>query len=463
MKPVRILCPTGHLSFTPLEPASFLRGCEQDPDFIIADAGSCDIGPRPLGADTHVSHAAWQRQDLAIMLRQARALGIPMIVGSASDTGTNRGVDQFVDIIRSLAEEMRLAPFRLAAIHSEVPVAQLRDHLAAGGRIEGLGSRPDATRADLDATDRVVAVMNAEPIRVALARGADVIITGRASDCALFAAPLLNAGHGPAVAYFAGKLMECASFCAEPYMGKESILGRIEDDAVRLTAMHPQQRCTPASVAGHALYERRDPFREHVAGGYVDMSQCVYVQEDEHTTRATGARFVATPVPRVKLEGAGRVGERRLAIIGIRDPETTTRIDHAIRWSRDKLAERFGPAGERYEVHFHVYGRDGVMREMEPTPPARPHELCVVVEAVSRDAELAAELAALASRNLFYARLPGLKGTAGAAALMSDEVLVGEPGYRWTLHHVIEVEDASGFFRTRYLTIGDHQPEEARP
>ena len=28
MKAVKILCPTGHLSFTPLEPDSFHRGCE---------------------------------------------------------------------------------------------------------------------------------------------------------------------------------------------------------------------------------------------------------------------------------------------------------------------------------------------------------------------------------------------------------------------------------------------------
>ena len=161
MKPVKILCPTGHLSFTPLEKESFLRGCVRGPDFIIADSGSCDIGPRPLGADRHVSLEAWQRHDLAIMLREARRLGIPMIVGSASDTGTDRGVDQFVDIIRASEEEWGLAPFKLTAIYSEVPVSFLRDRLAAGVRIEGLGGRPDAGHRDLDATDRVVAVMNA--------------------------------------------------------------------------------------------------------------------------------------------------------------------------------------------------------------------------------------------------------------------------------------------------------------
>ena len=94
------------------------------------------------------------------------------------------------------------------------------------------------------------------------------------------------------------------------------------------------------------------------------------------------------------------------------------------------------------------------MKDLEPHAPGRPHELCVVVEAVSKNAGTAEEIAALASRNLFYARLPGLKGTAGAAALMSDEVLVGEAGYRWTLNHVIEVADSLELFTGSSMTIG---------
>ena len=37
---------------------------QENPDFIVADAGSCDMGPRPLGADQHVSLESWQRHDL---------------------------------------------------------------------------------------------------------------------------------------------------------------------------------------------------------------------------------------------------------------------------------------------------------------------------------------------------------------------------------------------------------------
>jgi alpha-D-ribose 1-methylphosphonate 5-triphosphate synthase subunit PhnL len=70
-----------------------------------------------------------------------------------------------------------------------------------------------------------------------------------------------------ALSYYLGKVLECASFCAEPYGGKETVLGEITEREVRVTAMHPEQRGTVASVAGHAMYERSNPFHEYVAGG----------------------------------------------------------------------------------------------------------------------------------------------------------------------------------------------------
>lgn len=459
MRPFTIACPTGHLAFTPLERESFYAGCRLGPDAIVADAGSCDIGPRPLGADRHVSLEVHQRHDLEAMLLEARRLGVPMIVGSASDTGTDRGVDQFVRLIREIATEHRLPPFRLAAIYSEQKVEDLLVRLERGARIEGLDGRPDADAATLRRTSRVVAVMNAEPIRRALRAGAEVVIAGRASDCALFAAPLLEAGFSPAIAYYTGKLMECASFCCEPYMGKETILGTVEGEAVRVRAMHPAQRCTPASLASHAMYERTDPFREQVAGGWIDMSACHYEAVDEKSTRARGAVFHPTPTIKVKLEGAGRVGERRLAIVGVRDPQTIARIDDAIAWAKAKVAERFGPEGGGYRLFYHRYGRDAVMQELDPDPPAGPHELGIVVEAVHDDPRLAEEIAALAARNLFYARLPGTKGTAGAAAMMSDEILVGEAGYEWTLNHTIEVGDVMELVRIRHLAVDGRSGE----
>jgi hypothetical protein len=56
--------------------------------------------------------------------------------------------------------------------------------------------------------------------------GADVTIGGRSSsDCAIFAAPATRQSFPEGLAYFYGKVLECASFCAEPYGAKESVLG----------------------------------------------------------------------------------------------------------------------------------------------------------------------------------------------------------------------------------------------
>jgi hypothetical protein len=453
MKPIRIITPTGHLGTTPLEKGSFELGCAAKPDYIIADSGSADIGPYPLGADKSASNEVWQRHDIEAMLVAARKLGIPLIIGSASDTGTNRGVDQYVRLVKEIADEHQMRSFKLAAIYSEVPVEELKKRLGKGETIRGLNGRPDADAALLNRTGRAVAVMGAEPTQKALREGADVVITGRSSDCAIFAAPLLNAGYSEADAFFCGKAMECASFCGEPFMGKETILGQVDDKGVHVTAMHPGQRCTPASVASHAMYERLNPYREYVPGGYLDMTNCHYEQESEKTTRVTGQTFVKDKEVWVKIEGSGKVAERALFIVGIRDPYSIANIDAVIAWAKGKLTERFGPIGGTYNVFYHTYGRGAVMGPMEPNVSVPPYELGIVVEVTCDDMEKAEVICHIAAKNLFYARLPNVKGTAGTAAIMSDEVLHARPAYEWTLNHVIKVKDPLEFFTTRYETV----------
>lgn len=449
---LRLLSPTGHLGFTPLERESFLAGLERSPHFVAADSGSSDIGPHPLGADEQCSPAPWQYHDLEILLTETRRRNIPLIIGSASDTGTNRGVNQYVEIMRRVAAAHRLAPFRLAYIYSDLAVEQVLARLQQGVPVEGLDGRPDLTAADLEGTDHMVAVMGAEPIIAGLEAGADVIICGRSCDPAIFAAPLLWRGFSPATAYYAGKVLECASFVAEPYMGKESVLGGVREGEVILEPMHPGQRCTPTSVASHAMYERATPYFEHVPAGALDMRNCRYEAVDDRRTRVTGFTFTPAAAPRVKLEGAGKTGERRLAIVGFRDQDTVRRIDEVIAWARAKVDQRFG--GQEYQLFYHVYGRNGVMGSLEPLRQVA-HELCVVVEAVAPGAVQAEEITMMAARQMFYARLDNVKGTAGTAALMSDEVLTARPAYRWTVNHLLPVGDPAELFSLHLVTVGE--------
>jgi len=452
MKPVKIVCPNGHLGFAPLKVDSFHAGVAANPDYVAADSGSDDIGPVPLATDTSPSPKNWQLHDLEEMLLAARKLGVPMIVGSAGDTGTNSRVDMYVQMIRDIARRHNLAPFKLGCFYSDVDKEVVRAKILGGDVIEGLDGREPLCEVELNATDRIVAMAGVHPFLQLLEAGADVIIGGRSSDSAIFAAAALHNGYSESNAFMLGKILECASFCAEPYGGKETVLGTISPEGVDVTAMHPDQRCTVASVAGHAMYERANPFHEYVAGGLLDMTNCSYEQLDEKTTRVTGPKFSPAKQMRVKLEGAGQVGVRYVGIAGIRDPHTIAHVDQVIEWARAEVRRRFGDEG--YELYFTVYGRDGIMGAMEPMRDKPAHELCIIVQGVGPNSEIAEELTLTATRQLFYARLPDVKGTAGGVSFPFDEVMQSSPACRWTINHTMAVADGLELFPTRIIEIG---------
>jgi hypothetical protein len=375
-----------------------------------------------------------------------------MIIGSAGDTGTNSRVDRYVGIVKELAREHRLQRFKLGYFYSDISKDLVRHKVTSGSSVRGLDGRPDLSLDEIDATDHIVALGGVHPYIKLLELGADVIIGGRSSDCAIFAAPAIRPGYPEALAYYFGKVLECASFCAEPYAGKESVLGEITMEDVKVTPMLPEQRCTIASVAAHAMYERSNPYYEYFLGGHIDMRDCVYEQFDERTTRVTGPRYVAADELRVKLEGAGKVGERYLGMVGIRDTYTISRVDEVIGWARNAVPERFGDDG--YQLTYTVYGRDGVMGALEPLRKRVSHELCIVVQGVAPTKEMAEEVCMIGSRQMFYARLPDVKGTAGGVAFLLDEVMPASPAYCWTLNHTMRIDDPLELFPIHMTEAG---------
>lgn len=448
---LRIISPNGHLGFAPTKEESFWLGAATKPDYYCCDSGSDDIGPVPLGADKCASHPEHQKHDLELMLLAAREQNVPMIIGSAGDTGTNSRVDMYVGFIKEIAKKHNMKPFKLAYFYSEVDKEYLRTCMLNGEAIEGLDGRSNLTMEELDATDRIVAVAGVHPFVKALEMGADVIIGGRSSDCAVFAAPAIYEGFPENVSYYCGKVLECASFCCEPYGAKESVIGTITKDDVKVTACAPFQRCTIASVAGHAMYERTNPYYEYVAGGMMDMSECNYEQFDEKTCRITGAKFV--PIEgkvKVKLEGSGRVGYRYMGMAGIRDPYTIKNIDKVIDWAKSQAKERLG---DNYQLSYRIFGKNGVMGDLEPVKETKSHELLVVVEGVSKDQKVAEEATLIGTRQLFYARLPEVKGTAGTAAFILDEVTPISDAYRWTMDHTVAVDEPLHLFPITMIDV----------
>jgi hypothetical protein len=67
---------------------------------------------------------------------------------------------------------------------------------------------------------------------------------------------------------------------------------------------------------------------------------------------------------------------------------------------------------------------------------------------------MAEEVTLTGLRQMFYARLPDVKGTAGSVAFPLDEVLAASPAYRWTLNHTVAVADGLELFPTHLVEVG---------
>ncbi|QYU70826.1 DUF1446 domain-containing protein [Leptolyngbya sp. 15MV] len=446
---MRIMISTGHLGTAPSGPASFRAAIDTMPDYLVADGGSSDPGPVYLGDNSVLGQ--FVEDELELFLVESRRRGIPLIIGSAGDSGSNHGVDETVRQLRAIAERPRSPRFRIGWFHSEVPGESIARRIAAGERMPGLGGFPDLTAEEALNATRIVAVAGVDPFIRLLEAGCDVIVGGRCGDVCFTAAPCIRAGYPPALAYHMGKMIECASLVAEPFMGKEAIIGTITDEDIRITPFHPGQRVTVASAAGHSMYERETPHFEHMLGGVLDMRDCRYEAVDGRSTRITGARFIPDDPLTVKLEGARKIGERCMGIAAIRDPHVIRQLDAAIEWSRSASARTF--AGVAHELHYHVFGRDGVLKELEPRRDVVPHEVCIVVEGVAATEAAALKLVDFATRMFFLARIPDSKGSSGLAAC-TKQTMRSSPAFVWNVNHTMTVDDPLALFPTGVAEAG---------
>ena len=77
-----------------------------------------------------------------------------------------------------------------------------------------------------------------------------------------------------------------------------------------------------------------------------------------------------------------------------------------------------------------------------------------MVQGIAPTRAIAEEVAMIATRQMFYARLPQVKGTAGGVAFLLDEVLPASPAYRWTLNHTMRLDDPLELFPTFIIEAG---------
>ena len=79
------------------------------------------------------------------------------------------------------------------------------------GKLHPLENAPDFTEKELAELTRCISVIGAEPYIKAIEEGAQVIIAGRSSDTAIYAAVPKYYGLDNGFAWHAGKVLECGT------------------------------------------------------------------------------------------------------------------------------------------------------------------------------------------------------------------------------------------------------------
>lgn len=457
MEEIRILSPTGVCGSGFVE-ASFEKALANKPDFIGCDAGSTDPGPSHLGAGLPAFPREAVKRDLRLMLLGARRLKVPLLIGSAGTAGGDPHLAWFLAILKEIAAAENLN-FKLAVIHAEQDKAYLKERLREG-RIKPLAPAPEFDAAVIDRSAHIVGMMGAEPYMRALDAGADVIVAGRSSDTAIFAALPVMRGFPAGMAWHMAKILECGAAAVVNRKTPDCMFAWVRKDHFVVEAPDAELRCTPQSIASHSLYENADPFRLVECSGTLDLTDSRYEALSTRAVKVSGSAFVPAERYTVKLEGAEQAGYQSVVIGSVRDPFIIRQIDDWTARLIDKIharvkmvyGDRLKPAD--YFINIRIYGKNGTMGPLEPVKEIRSHELCLLIEVTAPTQDFASSIAGIVRHQGLHLPIPEWSGLITALACPYNPAHLDRGAvYRFNVNHVVEPDDPYEMFPMELIAV----------
>jgi hypothetical protein len=333
-----------------------------------------------------------ERMRAVLPLCAARGIKIVTNMGAANPEAAAR---KTADIARSLG----LSKLKIAAVVGDDVLDACKSHdlpiMEFDGTVKQLGNKLLSANAYL----------GAEPMAEALSAGADVVITGRASDPALFLAPMIHAfgwamddwnllGRGTV----AGHLLECAGqitggYFADP--GYKDIpdlarlgfpIGEVGEDGSLVVTKVPGSggAVTAQTCKEQLLYEVHDPQKYFQPDVVADFSQVCVEEIAPDRVRVSGGRgtkrtdtlkvsvgYVDSFIGegQISYAGPGALARGRLALDIVRERLKLTGVSTSeLRFDLIGMDSLHGPqvsahGNEPYEVRVRVTGRTENLRE----------------------------------------------------------------------------------------------------
>lgn len=439
---VKAVAATGGIGSGFLE-ETLSRVVQDGADFIGCDAGSTDAGPYYLGSGKTKSSREAVMRDTRIMMREALAAGIPLLVGTAGYAGGRPHLERLLGIVRDLAEANQWH-FKLAAIDCEVDKETLVEAYRAG-RIKPLHPAPRLDEETIRGAERFVAMMGMEPFQHALQAGAQVIIAGRSSDVSIYAALPVLRGIPKAVALHAGKILECGAAAVAQRFHPDCMAITLDEEGFTVEPPNPAMRCTPESVVAHTMYENADLFNLVEPGGVLDTSASRYEAVSDRAVRVTGSRFKPAPYT-VKLEGAVLAGYRSVAFAGVDDPLVLRQFSAFMAGLKKvvekKIRDSIGLDPKQYSLSWRVYGHPDSENFPGNGDQTSDHALGIFIDAIAPTQALADAVVTVAWHTGLHHPIPEYDGLISNFAFpMSPPGIDAGPVYRFCANHVWHLDN----------------------
>jgi hypothetical protein len=336
------------------------------------------------------------------LLEERMRAVLPVCASKTIKIVTNMGAANPLGAARKTAEiakSLGLSSLKIAAVIGDDVLDACKERdlpiMEFEGSIKKLGNRLLSANAYL----------GAEPMAEALSAGADIVITGRASDPALFLAPMIHAfgwamndwnllGQGTV----AGHLLECAGqitggYFADPGYKDVPDLAQLgfpigevgEDGSVVITKVAGSGGAVTAlTCKEQLLYEVHDPTQYIQPDVTADFSQVRVEEIGKDRVRISGGRGSKRPATlkvsvgyvdsfigegQISYAGPGALARGRLALEIVRERLKLTGVAASeLRFELIGVDSLHGPqvsakASEPYEVRVRVVGRTENLRE----------------------------------------------------------------------------------------------------
>ena len=320
------------------------------------------------------------------------------------------------------------------------------------------------------------AYLGAFPIAAALARGADVVITGRCADSALTLAPLIHAFGWRAADFdelamgsLAGHIIECGPQATGGITTDwRAVAADWDDMGYPIVECSPDGRflvtkaagtgglVTAATVAEQITYEVHDPGRYVLPDVVCDLTSVALTDLGENRVRVTGARGLpATPSYKVSLTYSdGYRCTATLMIVGADAAEKARHVAAAVLKRTRRLFADSGLSDYR-AVSVEVLGAEAMYG---PHARAQATREVILKIAVAHAQERALELFAREIYPSATSMAQGITGFAGGRPAVQPVVRLAScliPKER--VHAQVELQDGPG----QAVPVGPAPPARA--